>query len=227
MNDGTELARCQRYYLNGQKIERILKLEQTPTQTAQLYDAETQRPFRDGQRVLSVTDVLKINGLYDGFPVDEYFLWMGQARHKAIELLVRGELDIDKLHVDLIPSVNAYIVFEKATGFKPYRGAKGSEVEFWNEQLKLATRLDLLGQFPDKTEAIVELKSGSIGKPTALQTAGQDITMGGPRRKRYGLSVPKTGAPSVRAFTSSDDYSKFVSCLNVAHLRIEHFGVKL
>lgn len=189
------------------------------------YDEDTQRPFLYGRRVLSVTDVLKVNGLYDGFPVDEYYLWMGQARHKAVELHVKGTLDISTVHPDILPSLEAYLNFEKATGFKPY--PDGSERKVWNEQLQLATRPDLIGELPDHTEAIFELKSGSIAKPTALQTAGQDIALGGPRRKRFGLSVPKTGKPSVKPFTSSDDYVYFMSFHNAARWKIDHLGLKL
>lgn len=189
------------------------------------YDAETQRPYLYGRRVLSVTDVLKLNGLYDAFPVDDYYLWMGQARHKAVELHVKGELDVATVHADILPSLVAYLEFERATGFKPYHD--GAERKVWNEQLQMATRPDLIGAFPDGLEALVELKSGSIAKPTALQTAGQDIALGGPRRKRFGLSVPKTGRPSVKPFTSSDDYIYFMSFHNAARWKIDHLGIKL
>jgi hypothetical protein len=189
------------------------------------YDEESQRPFLYGRRVLSVTDVLKVNGLYDAMPVDDYYLWMGQARHKAVELWVKKTLDLSTVHPDITPSLNAYLDFEDNTGFKPY--PDGAERKVWNQALQLATRPDLIGQFPDGAEGIVELKSGAVAKPTALQTAGQDIALGGPRRKRYGLSIPKTGKPSVKPFISSDDYTYFMSFLNTARWKIDHLGLKL
>jgi len=190
-----------------------------------IYKDEDQRPYIDDKRVLSVTDVLKINGLYDGFPVSDYFLWVGQARHKVVELWVKGTLDMKTVHADILPSLEAYLEFENKTGFKAL--PDGIEKKVWNPALQLATRLDLLGKFPDGAEVIVELKSGSVAKPTAWQTAGQDIALGGPRRKRYGLSVPKTGRPNVKAFTSSDDYVMFMSFVNVARCKMEVLNLSL
>ncbi|QOR55553.1 MAG: hypothetical protein UMS36scaffold28_43 [Phage 59_13] len=188
-----------------------------------IYKEETQRPYVDGRRVLSVTDVLRISGMYDGYPASDHALWMGQARHKAIELWIKGTLDLDTLHPDILPSVEAYLEFEQQTGFKPL----ATELECWSPSLQLATRLDLLGVFPDQHEVIVELKSGAVSKVAGLQTAGQDIAKGLPRRKRYGLSVPQSGKPKVIPFTSTDDYGTFISCLTVAHWKIEKLGVKL
>lgn len=191
--------------------------------TASMYDNETRRPYRDGRRVLSVTDALKLAGMSDGFPVAEYYLWMGTARHKAIELWTKGTLDLDSVHADILPSVEAYLEFERNTGFKPV----AAEKEAWNDALRVASRLDLLGVFPDGHEAIVELKSGAVSKVAGLQTAGQDIALGLPRRKRFGLSVPGTGKPRVVPFTSSDDYGLFLSCLNIAHWKMQNLGIKL
>lgn len=188
-----------------------------------IYKEETQRPYVDGRRVLSVTDVLRINGMYDGFPASEYALWMGQARHKAIELWIKGTLDISTVHPEILPSVEAYLRFEEVTGFKP----TDAEKECWNGGLRLASRLDLIGKFPDGSEAIVELKSGTVSKVAGLQTAGQDIAMGLPRRKRFGLSVPGSGVPRVVPFSSTDDYGVFLSCLNIAHWKMQNLGVKL
>lgn len=190
-----------------------------------IYDEESQRPMLFGKRVMSVTDVLKLNGMYDGFPASDYHLWMGQARHKIVELWVKGTLDLATVHADILPSLEAYVKFEQMTGFKAY--PDGSERKVWNQQLQLATRPDLIGSFPDGLEALVELKSGSVAKPTALQTAGQDIALGGPRRRRFGLSIPESGAPIIKPFEKSEDYTTFMSALNVARWKIDHLNVKL
>jgi len=192
-----------------------------------IYDAETQRPFLHGRRVMSVTDVLKIMGLYDAMAASDYHLWMGQNRHAAVELWVKKTLDLSTVHPDVLPSVEAYLEFESATGFVPYPGEHGSEVKKWNPILQLATRIDLLGKFPDGSEGIVELKSGTVSDVTGLQTAGQDICIGGPRRKRFGLSVPQTGKPTVKPFQRADDYLTFISMLNAARWRVDHGQVKL
>ncbi len=189
-----------------------------------IYDEVTQRPTVDGRPVLGATDVLKLCGIMDGqMWGSEYDLWMGQARHAAVELWVKGTLDLDTLHKDIQPSLEAFIRFQDETGFKP----KSSELKLWSPIYQVATRLDLLGEFPDGLEVIIELKSGTIAKPTAIQTAIQDILAGGlARRPRYGLSIPKTGTPSVVAYKNRDDYSIAISAMNVAHWKVKELGAK-
>lgn len=188
------------------------------------YDEETRRPMVGESRVLGATDVLRLSGISEGQAWgSEYDLWCGQARHKAVELWVKGTLDLDTLHEDIRPSLEAFLKFQKETGFRPTH----SEYKVWNPVYQVATRIDLLGEFPDGTEVIVELKSGTLAKQTAIQTALQDILMGAQkRRKRFGLSIPKTGKPNVVEYNSRDDYSIAISAMNIANWRIKN-GTKI
>lgn len=189
-----------------------------------VYDEVSQRPIVDGRRVLGATDVLKLCGIMDGqMWGSDYDLWMGQARHAAVELWVKGTLDLDTLHSEIQPSLEAFLIFQDETGFHPTH----SEYKIWNPVYRIATRLDLMGEFPDGTEGIVELKSGTLSKATAIQTAIQDILMGAQRtRKRYGLSIPKTGKPVVVPYTNRDDFSIAIAAMNIAHWKIKELGTK-
>lgn len=189
-----------------------------------VYDEETQRPIVDGRRVLGATDVLRFSGIMDGqMWGSDHDLYMGQARHAAVELWVKGTLDLSTLHPEIQPSLESFLDFQQKTGFRPTH----SEYKVWNPVFRVATRIDLLGEFPDGTEAVIELKSGTVAKPTAIQTAMQDILLGALRQRvRFGLSIPKTGKPNVVPYTDRDDYSIAISAMNIAAWKVKHLGAK-
>ncbi len=188
------------------------------------YDPVTERPMVDGRPILGLTDVLKLAGIMDGqMWGSEYDLWMGKCRHAAVELWVKDTLNLNTLHPDILPSIHAFLDFQQHTGFKPTH----SEYKVWNPVYQVATRIDLMGEFPDGSQAIIELKSGTCAKPTAIQTAGQDSLLGAQRqRQRFGLSIPKTGKPKVEPYTDRDDYSIWISALNIAVWKVKKLGVK-
>jgi hypothetical protein len=183
------------------------------------YDDERHVYEYAGRRLLSVHDVMTAGGLLDGIMGDDYALWRGTAIHLAIELHVKGTLDINTVDTRIAPALGAYIEFERATGFKVVE----SEKPYYNAPLGIACKPDLLGRFPDGQEAIVELKSGGLAPWVRVQTAGQDTTIGGGiTRKRYGLSIPVTGKPSVRPYWDTNDYAVFFACLTLASFKNLH-----
>ena len=46
------------------------------------------------------------------------------------------------------------------------------------------------------------------------------------KRKRYGLSIPKTGKPNVVEYPNRDDYSIWISAMNIAHWKIKELGAR-
>lgn len=188
------------------------------------YDPVTQRPTFDGRPVLGLTDVLKLSGIMEGQAWgSEHDLWMGQCRHAAVELWVKGTLNLNSVDKEIMPSIEAFLDFQQHTGFNPTH----SEYKCWNPVYRVATRIDLLGELPDGSQVIIELKSGTVAKPTAIQTAGQDILLGAQRtRQRFGLSIPKTGKPKITPYSNRDDYSIFLSAMNIAHWKIKELGAR-
>ncbi len=188
------------------------------------YDELTERPMFDGRRIMGVTDVLRLSGIMEGqMWGTDHDLWMGRCRHAAVELWVKGTLDLNTVHADILPSIEAFLAFQKDTGFKPTQ----SEYKVWNPVYRVATRLDLMGEFPDGAQGIVELKSGTVSKVTAIQTALQDILLGSQvARKRYGLSIPNTGKPNVVPYANRDDYSIAIAAMNLAVWKVKELGAK-
>jgi hypothetical protein len=183
-----------------------------------VYDDERHVYEYAGRRLLSVTGVMAAAGLYDGVMGDEYALWRGTAVHKAVELHVLGTLDPESIDARIQPYLNAYLDFEAATGFK----VTETEKPYFNPSLGIACRPDLLGRFPGGGEALVELKSGGLSPWVRIQTAGQDLVLGGGiTRLRYALSIPSTGKPKVLPHRDSNDYRVFLACVTLANWKRE------
>jgi hypothetical protein len=161
----------------------------------------------------SITDCLKGAGVVEVAFATDHDLWVGTATHRAIELYNKGTLDLDTLDPDLRNRIDAWREFLALTGFK----VKESEKSVYSPILRVAGTLDVLGDFPDGAEGIVEVKSGNVAKWCALQTAGQDILLGGKHRRRFGLKVPRYGKAVVTPHRNPDDYAVFMACVTVAH----------
>ena len=179
-------------------------------------DLEKHEYHLGDDRLISITDCLRTSGLIDVSWATDFDLWVGTATHRAIELYNKGTLDLDTLDPDLRNRIDAWQEFLNQTGFKP----KESEKSVYSPILRVAGTLDVLGDFPDGAEGIVEVKSGNVAKWCALQTAGQDILLGGKRRRRFGLKVPKFGKAVVTSHRNADDYAVFMACVTVAHWKM-------
>lgn len=186
------------------------------------YDDESHTYWNVDRQMLSVSEVLEAAGVKDTVVGTDYHLWVGRASHRAIELYVKGELDESTVDPLVQPRLDAYKVFEKATGFK----VKASEVPIYHGALNVAGTPDLVGVFPDGNEGIIDLKSGAVAPWVRLQLAGYDLILGvmpnGKYRARYGLSVPRTGKPKITSCWLPEDLVTFRSCLNVATFKMKN-----
>jgi hypothetical protein len=177
-----------------------------------VYNDEKHEYRYHGRTLLSVSDVLEEAGLKDRVCGDDFYLWVGNATHKAIELYAKGTLDPATVDARIQPRLDAYLRFVRDTGFRMVE----SEKPYFNPSLGLACKPDLLGVFPNGEECLVEIKSGGIPRWAKLQVAGQDLTIGPPaHRKRYGLSV-RGPRPSIIPYNDPDDFTIFTSALNIA-----------
>jgi hypothetical protein len=181
--------------------------------TGLVVDREKHEYHVDGRKVLSITDCMKSAGVIENVHGSDYDLWVGTATHRAIELHINGTLNYNTLDPALVPRVLAWDEFVKHTGFIP----RETEKAIYNFNMRVAGMLDVLGEFPDGAEGIVELKSGNVSKWTGVQTAGQDMLMGGKQRRRFGLKVPAVGKPNVAPFTDVDDYLVFRAAVTIAN----------
>ena len=182
-------------------------------------DAIKHEYWAEGIRLKSITECLKESGVIEKVYADDHALWVGTATHRAIELWVKGTLNWESLDESLKPRVAAYADFVAKTAFNVIE----SELPVHNSGMGLAGTLDLYGAFPDGVEGIVEIKSGAVAAWAGIQTAGQDILLGGGKhRRRFGLKVPAHGPAVIRPFTDPDDYNVFLAAATIAHWRAAH-----
>ncbi len=94
-----------------------------------------------------------------------------------------GEFDRDRSQ-PILPYVQSYALWRDATGFIPL----DIEKRVYDHNLRVAGTLDRKGYLFGEL-SIIDLKSGEVGKETALQTAGYAILDGSVACKRYGLRL--------------------------------------
>ena len=170
-----------------------------------IYDDENHTYHLKKKRLGGNSEVLAASGIRQSNNfVSDHDLYVGTASHKAVELHIKGTLDKPNLDTLLIPRVEAYIKFEKATGFVPV----ATEEIVYSEVLGIATRIDILGYFPNKTHGIIEMKSGGLDPTVGIQTAIQQLclSMGTDKTRRFGLSIAKNGKPNLIEFTDPGDF---------------------
>lgn len=176
------------------------------------YDPDRHIYTIDGQRAVSVTEPLSGLGLYRG---SEFFTNEARDRgtrlHRAVALWLDENLDENTVDDDIRPrleGVKRFFLTVLATG----------EINFekprFNAPLLLAGTPDWDGELLGD-DAIVDYKSGGVDPVVALQLAGYDILLGGPRRKRYALQVRPDGLYKLHPFTDTRDYPRFLAALDL------------
>jgi len=142
-----------------------------------------------GTIVPSTTQVFSILGCndFDGVPPDilEWKRNYGIAVHKAIELLVEGDLDWDSLDMAIIPAVTGIEQKLKAMQFK-YEAAEEMRIHSLYG-MEYGLTVDLRGTIVHQgkeRQAVIDLKSGVKFSPTwrwqlGGYSAGQDKKNGG------------------------------------------------
>lgn len=124
----------------------------------------------DGCLLPSTTQILKSVGFIDGTWFNESARERGRAVHSACQFAAEGDLDWDTLHPTLRGYVEAYQKFLSDTKFQP----RICEVPIYHPNFFYATTPDQIGTLKD-LDADVELKTGTMQKWTALQTAFQTM----------------------------------------------------
>ena len=123
------------------------------------------------REVPSVTRVLAIAGPRGEWGYDEEAAALGTKVHKAVALMLKGQLDEDKLHPVLAGHVAAARRFMKETGFRIH-SPNHVERAIHCPALGVAGTLDVIGR-AWKRRVLVDWKSGSsVARWMELQTGG-------------------------------------------------------
>jgi hypothetical protein len=184
--------------------------------------------FLDGVRVPAVSDALRCAS-FDAFDkVDPEVLAAAAAEGQAVHELVHqdclGVLDVMRQPVDLLPYVDAWREFLEVTGFT----VLASEQLVFSDRFRYCGRLDLFGQFPNRTFGVIDTKRvAQVQRTTGLQTAGYKTAlcemMGVPEDghiRRFALQMRPGRKAYLHEFKDAGDRKVFLSATNVAHWRL-------
>lgn len=179
------------------------------------FDPESHSYAIDGQPVPSVTTVLKDMGFIDTAFFTDYGRERGKLVHRIIHWHMTGELDHDTIDPALQGYFNAWLAFEKDTGFV----STETEKPMGSTLYRFCGTPDHIGMIGG-SHAIVDAKTGSIFPHVGLQLAGYEILrneviLGGwaLRCKRFALALKENGKYSLQPFTDRQDRGVFLSAL--------------
>lgn len=173
------------------------------------FDSDNHVYTHKGQRLLSVTEILKGAGLVDHL-ADEYYLDRGTKIHKACQFFDEGTLDFKALDPIILPYVEAWMDFKAASRIKII----AIEKMVRHKELGYAGRLDRLGKM-NGLKAVIDIKTGQIPEFAKFQLAAYAHAAGGPMW-RIGVHLKADGSYSLMPFSWSDyesDLAQFLWAL--------------
>jgi len=136
------------------------------------FDPTTHQYFIDGQPVLSVTQVLQLEGCYKN---SEWFTEegriLGSRIHKVCERYDRGGLDESTVDPEMEGYLASWKKYRKETGFLPFL----IEESIFSIHRRLAGTPDRAGVDRSGEIWIIDLKRGAKQEASALQTAAYNI----------------------------------------------------
>lgn len=174
----------------------------------------------EGQRILSVSDVLSIGGItdYSGIPPEvlQRAANRGIMVHLACEDLDRGRPDWWSDDQEIAPRVQAYEAWKKDSGFK----VTHSEHLVWNQYWGYAGTVDRIGTIDDDV-VVIDLKATSKIYPwTALQVAAYAMACEASRRMAVWLKPD--GKFKQIEYSGGNDMAVFLGALAVAKWKVQN-----
>jgi hypothetical protein len=164
----------------------------------------------EGVRYPSVTQILAALGFY-GDAV-KYFTEQSRDRgsfvHRIIQYHLAGELDEETIDPALRGYFDAWLGFERDTGFT----AHTIEQPMFCSVNLFAGTPDLIGEL--RRDSIIDIKTGDPGPAAALQTAAYEILYG-KSVSRFSLQLKQDGKYKLTAYQEYTDRKIFLAALSV------------
>lgn len=171
-----------------------------------------------GQRVLSVTQIIKAAGLINDQWFSEASAWRGSVVHKCCELDCKGTLLEESVDPMARGYLEAWRAWKRNVGFTPTLIEKRML-----HPLGFAGTEDRAGFLPNGDEADVDLKTGVAQKWHAIQLAGYSNFHPKPRsRRRFTVRLMPDGKYVTTEYshaTWQTDWTTFQGCLAIANWR--------
>ena len=189
------------------------------------FDAERHEFKKDGERVLSITQVLALAGICDWSFVAEdvrvHAMNRGKSVHWMLQIEDEGGLNYRTVPVALRGYRKAYKTWKTSSGFVPFL------IEKWMvSDLGFGGIPDRAGRFGFGSSfgAVIELKTGAVADWTRLQLAAQCVLIQpnisiARTFRRIGLSLRPDGTYSIKEFPMAEfdsDIAIFIDALRGA-----------
>jgi hypothetical protein len=182
------------------------------------FDAATHRYGIDGKPVPSVTQVLSMLDNWENVPRDvlEAARDFGRKVHSACALHNSGELDTESLDPLLLPYLDAWRKFLEESNVT----LVASETRVMHHGFGYAGTFDALLERRGH-RWLIDIKSGAVPVTVGPQLAAYAQALGS-KVRRYSVQLRADGTYRCEPYTSSTDWSIFLSCLNVWKWREKH-----
>ena len=170
------------------------------------FESERHQYFWNENPVPSVTQILNAESPQYG---GRLHMERGTAVHLGALYWIQGDLDESTMPEIAVPYFAGFKRFMFDTGF--VADVSRCERPMYNSKLGFAGTPDLIGKL-NKSWALIDLKSGSLGK-CGPQTAAYStfFTLAG--LKRFGLLLRKDGTYKLERYADPRDMAQFLAAL--------------
>lgn len=204
------------------------------------FDRDTHTYTLDGDRVPSVTTVLRAAGLLDFSHIPPTILEEARVRgdrvHSAVQYFNENDLNVAEFEATFplyAPYLHAWIRFREERSFHPMF----NEYRVASRRHRVAGTLDCLGVL-DEGAVLVDFKTGAPADVAAdlqtaayyglaLETAQDDPLLGKffetyPSVRRFAVQLRKDGSFLLEPYTAPTDYREFCTLVSAYHVVAKH-----
>lgn len=178
------------------------------------YDDELHAYYLNGEKILSVTQILELGGLIDKrFFLPEHAM-KGHAVHKACYLRIKNDLDESSLHPIIKPYLDRFDCFLQRTGFKPI--LELCEKPQFHPAYIFGGTPDLVGYLNDRV-VVIDIKSGGVEYAKyqlAAYSKFPDIECHFPDKFSLELNAKNKIGYDLKSHNDENDWYFFLDILN-------------
>lgn len=185
------------------------------------FDPETHSYWLGGEKLISVTTVLREAKLFDYTSFHGMYMDRGTAVHTITELSDKGALVEDKVENPLLPYLDAWKKFREDTQIE----VLATEEPVYHPIYKYAGMLDRRILWKKK-EAVIDIKSGMSAPWHHLQTAAYAKTFNRPML-RFSLYISGEGTYHLEEHSNYEDWDVFRSALAVVNWKRKMGALKI
>ena len=185
------------------------------------FDEKTHTYWLDGQKLISVTTVLREARLFDYTSGHGMYMDKGTNIHTLTELHDAGALDESKIVNPLVPYLDGWKKFKEETSVE----VLGIEDPVYHALYRYAGKIDRRVRWNGK-EAVIDIKTGLKAPWHALQTAAYAKCFDYPMN-RFCLYLSDDGSYEVEEHRELTDWDIFRSALAIVNWKRRNNLIKV